>query len=89
MHRGCLNYSLGLCSAPCMCRITKEDYANLLPNVYDFLNGKDTAVYDIICKKMDQAVEIENFELAIKLRDLKFMLLKIKNSHALTWEFSK
>jgi len=78
MHRGCLNYSLGLCSAPCMCKITKEDYAKLLPNVYDFLNGKDTAVYDIICKKMDQAVEIENFELAIKLRDLKFMLLKLR-----------
>ena len=78
MHRGCLNYSLGLCSAPCMCKITKEDYAKLLPNVYDFLNGKDTAVYDIICKKMEQAVEIENFELAIKLRDLKFMLLKLR-----------
>ncbi|MBR1985170.1 MAG: excinuclease ABC subunit UvrC, partial [Clostridia bacterium] len=78
MHRGCLNYSLGLCSAPCMCRITKEDYAKILPNVYDFLNGKDTAVYDIICKKMEQAVEIENFELAIKLRDLKFMLLKLR-----------
>jgi len=78
MHRGCLNYSLGLCSAPCMCKITKEDYAKLLPNVYDFLNGKDSAVYDIICKKMDQAVEIENFELAIKLRDLKFMLLKLR-----------
>ncbi|MBQ9793088.1 MAG: excinuclease ABC subunit UvrC [Clostridia bacterium] len=78
MRKACLNYSLGLCSAPCMCRITKEDYSKLLPNVYDFLNGKDTAVYDIICKKMEQAVEIENFELAIKLRDLKFMLLKLR-----------
>ena len=27
---------------------------------------------------MEQAVEIENFELAIKLRDLKFMLLKLR-----------
>ncbi len=78
MSRGCLNYSLGLCSAPCMCKVTKEDYADLLPKVYDFLNGKDTAVYDIISKKMEQAVEIENFELAIKLRDLKFMLLKLR-----------
>lgn len=78
MHKGCLNYSLGLCSAPCMCKITKEDYQLLLPKVYEFLNGKDSAVYDIICKKMDQAVEIENFELAIKLRDLKFMLLKLR-----------
>ena len=78
MRKGCLNYSLGLCSAPCMCKITKEDYSALLPNVYDFLNGKDVAVYETICKKMDQAVSIENFELAIKLRDLKFMLLKLR-----------
>lgn len=78
MHKGCLNYSLGLCSAPCMCKITKEDYSALLPKVYEFLNGKDSAVYDIICKKMEQAVSIENFELAIKLRDLKFMLLKLR-----------
>ena len=78
MRRGCLNYSLGLCSAPCMCKITKEDYSNYLPKVYEFLNGKDSVVYDIICNKMEQAVSIENFELAIKLRDLKFMLLKLR-----------
>ncbi len=78
MRRGCLDFSLGLCSAPCMCKITKEDYNNLLPKVYDFLNGKDSAVYDIICKKMEKAVETQNFELAIKLRDLKYMLLKLR-----------
>ena len=78
MKKGCLNYSLGLCSAPCMCKITKEDYAKYIPHVKDFLYGKDDSVYNIICKKMDQAVEIENFELAIKLRDLKFMLLKLR-----------
>ncbi len=78
MRRGCLNYSLGLCSAPCLCKITKDEYAKLLPKVFEFLNGKDTNVYNIICKKMDQAVSIENFEQAIKLRDLKFLLLKLR-----------
>ncbi len=79
MRRGCLNYSLGLCSAPCMCKITKEDYRNYLPKVYEFLNGKDTAVYDTICQKMEKAVEVQNFELAIKLRDLKLMLNKLRD----------
>lgn len=78
MKRGCLNYSLGLCSAPCMCKITKEEYNKLIPQVCEFLNGKDENVYDIISKKMEQAVEVENFELAIKLRDLKFMLTKLR-----------
>ena len=78
MKKACLNYSLGLCSAPCMCKITKEEYSKFIPHVCDFLYGKDDSVYNIICKKMEQAVEIENFELAIKLRDLKFMLLKLR-----------
>ena len=74
----CLNYAMGLCSAPCAGKITKEEYAAYLPKVYDFLSGKDSAVYETICKKMDQAIEVENFELAIKLRDLKFMLQKLR-----------
>lgn len=78
MKKGCLNYSLGLCSAPCMCKITKDEYSKILPHIYDFLNGKDANVYNIISDKMEQAVSIENFELAIKLRDLKFMLLKLR-----------
>ena len=78
IHKGCLNYSMGLCSAPCMCKITKQDYNKLLPKVYEFLNGKDDAVYNIICSKMEHAVSIENFEQAIKLRDLKFLLLKLR-----------
>ena len=78
MQKACLNYDLGLCSAPCMCKITRDDYNKILPNVYDFLNGKDSSVYDIISKKMEQAIAVENFELAIKLRDLKFMLNKLR-----------
>ncbi len=78
LQKGCLNYDLGICAGPCMHRITKEEYASYIPKVCDFLSGKDDTVYNIICKKMEQAVEVENFELAIKLRDLKFMLVKLR-----------
>ena len=78
LKKECLNYAMGLCSAPCAGKITKAEYAEYLPKVYDFLSGKDSAVYDTICKKMDQAIAVENFELAIKLRDLKFMLQKLR-----------
>ncbi len=78
LQKGCLNYDLGICAGPCMHKVTKEEYANYIPKVCDFLSGKDETVYNIICKKMEQAVAVENFELAIKLRDLKFMLSKLK-----------
>ncbi len=83
IQKGCLNFDLGICSGPCMHKITKEEYANLIPKVCDFLSGKDNTIYNIICQKMDQAVAVENFELAIKLRDLKFMLTKL-NERAVT-----
>lgn len=78
VQKPCLNYDLGLCSAPCMGKISKEEYHAFLPKVYDYLNGKDSVVYDIISQKMEQAVSVENFELAIKLRDMRSMLNKVR-----------
>ena len=79
LKRECLNYSLNLCSAPCTNRISKEEYRQIIDKVCLFLEGRDKTLYDIIQTKMEKAVETENFELAIKLRDLSFMLDKLKS----------
>lgn len=81
LKRACLNYSMGLCCAPCIGNVTSIEYHKHIGEIINFLNGKDNAVYDIIKNKMDKAASLENFELAIKLRD-KLLLLDKLNEKA-------
>lgn len=76
--RECLNYSLGLCSAPCTKRITRKEYKQEIDKVISFLNGNDDEIEQILLKKMNLASENENFENAILLRDRLKMITKLK-----------
>lgn len=76
--RECLNYSLGLCSAPCTQRISKEDYRKEIDKVINFLNGNDEEIEKILTEKMLNASQNENFENAILLRDRLKMIDKLK-----------
>lgn len=67
--RECLNYSLGLCSAPCTGRISEKDYDRLVKGAISFLQGNEKDVIDILKEKMKVASESENFEVALTLRD--------------------
>lgn len=76
--RECLNYSLGLCSAPCTKRISKDDYRKEIDRVINFLNGNDEEIEQILIEKMNLAAQNENFENAILLRDRLKMIAKLK-----------
>ena len=76
--RECLNYSLGLCSAPCTKRINKADYSKEIDKVVNFLNGNDDEIQEILQKKMQNAAESENFENALIFRDRLKMVAKLK-----------
>lgn len=76
--RECLNYSLGLCKAPCTGKISKQEYSEIIQNVIAFLNGKDDNVYQILQDKMNRFARLENFEMAMQIRDRLFMLDKLK-----------
>lgn len=75
--RECLNYSLGLCSAPCTNRISAQDYKNIVQHIIDFLNGNDTVVIKRLEEKMLVCSNNENFEKAIELRDHIAMIKKL------------
>ena len=77
-ERECLNYSLGLCSAPCTKRINVADYRKELDKAINFLSGNDEEIEEILTKKMEQAAQNENFENAIILRDRLKMVAKLK-----------
>ena len=76
--RECLNYSLGLCSAPCTKRINVADYRKELDKAINFLSGNDEEIEEILTKKMEQSAQNENFENAIILRDRLKMVAKLK-----------
>lgn len=76
--RECLNYSLGLCSAPCTKKINREDYLKEVDKVISFLNGNDDEIEEILTKKMLNASENENYENAILYRDRLKMVEKLK-----------
>ena len=76
--RECLNYSLGLCSAPCTKRIDMASYRKEIDKVINFLNGNDEEIEAILLNKMEKASANENFEHAILLRDRLKMISKLK-----------
>ena len=77
VKRECLNYHLGLCSAPCTNKITKNEYDKLIKNVIDFLKGK-VNVSSILESKMQGCIASENYEQAIVYRDLLNIVSKLK-----------
>lgn len=84
--RECLNYFLGLCSAPCTGRISKEDYRKHINDAIEFLKGDTAKVKEILVSKMQNASNMQKFETAIKLRDQLNTLDRLK--HKFTTQFT-
>ena len=78
LKRECLNYSMGLCLAPCTNRVTRVEYMEELKKVINFLNGNDEEIEKILLEKMVAASNQENFERAIELREALKFTAKLK-----------
>lgn len=76
--RECLNFFLGLCSAPCTKRVKKQEYAERVKKAINFLSGNDDELESILTERMNNAAENENFESAIMYRDRLKMVAKLK-----------
>lgn len=74
----CLNYHIGLCYAPCANKISKNEYFERVKRAIDFLSGNDDEAENLLTEKMQSAVEREDFERAVILRDKIKMLSKLK-----------
>lgn len=68
-ERPCMLYQIKRCSAPCVGKISKEDYQKSVREVINFLEGKNTAYKEELSAKMQEASDNLNFELALVLRD--------------------
>ena len=67
--RPCLLHQIKRCSAPCTGEINDIDYAELVREGEEFLNGKSKVVKQELAKAMEQAAEQLDFEQAARLRD--------------------
>lgn len=67
--RPCLLYQIKRCSAPCTGEISLEDYAVLVSNSKEFLNGKSSAVQSTLSAQMQKASDDMDFERAAIYRD--------------------
>lgn len=76
--RACLNYSIGLCKAPCMQYISKEDYRQIVMQAVEFLKGNDLSVENILREKMENYASVQNFEKALEMRDNLKIIKKLK-----------
>ncbi len=67
--RPCLLFQIKRCSAPCVGRISPEDYAALVDQARGFLAGRAGKVQEALAQEMEQAAEALEFERAAALRD--------------------
>ena len=80
--RPCLEYQIGLCSAPCVGKISDERYEQDVELVSLFLNGKSIKLLNQVSKKMKSASTNLDFEAAAKYRDQLISLRTIQEKHS-------
>lgn len=67
--RPCLLHQIRRCSAPCVGRISEEDYRATVADAQRFLSGKSTQMQEVLAEQMMAASEAMEFERAAALRD--------------------
>ena len=67
--RPCLMYQIKRCAAPCVARISKPDYDELVQQTRDFLTGRSHRVPQRLAGQMQAASEGLDFETAAVYRD--------------------
>ncbi len=67
--RPCIQHQIGKCSAPCVGKISKEDYVEEIDSAIRFIEGKDKSFLDALYSKMDKYSSLREFERAALFRD--------------------
>ncbi len=76
--RPCLQHQLGRCLAPCVDKISHDDYQQQVNLAKLFLKGKSSLVIEQLIVKMELASKQLNFEQAAKYRDQITTLRKVQ-----------
>ncbi len=68
--RACLYYHMNMCTAPCLGKVSREEYRESIQGALDFLNGNYKPLLTSLTDKMNEQSEALEFEEAARTRDL-------------------
>ena len=68
-NKPCLDFHIGLCDAPCIKNISKQEYLRNVRYVRLILEGKKDSLYTSLQKEMERLAQAKDFEAAAKIRD--------------------
>ena len=68
-ERPCLEYHIKRCLAPCVGKVSQEDYGAMIRAVLLFLEGRTDDVERALERRMQHAAQAYHFEIAARLRD--------------------
>ena len=68
-NRPCLQFHIKRCTAPCVHRVSKEEYAVQVEDAVSFLKGKSQTIQQRMATEMQAASDAMHYELAAQLRD--------------------
>ena len=80
-HRHCLADVIRTCSAPCLGRVSADEYRKRFEEACAFLDGKRPEVLEEVTVKMREAAARNDFEEAARLRDTVFALKEMTKAH--------
>ena len=81
--RPCLQHQIKRCSAPCVGKITPEDYRQAVRDAERFLSGKTTDIQARLAAEMNAASEEMEFERAAALRDRIKALTQVQTAQGI------
>ncbi|WP_440053385.1 excinuclease ABC subunit UvrC [Pseudoalteromonas sp. T1lg65] len=87
--RPCLQYQLKRCSAPCVGKVSEEEYKEQVALVRQFLTGRSQEVIARLVEKMECASQTLDFERAAKHRDQIALLRQMQEQQSVAGNFAE
>jgi len=87
--RACLYYDIKLCSAPCIGKMSKDEYRSMIKDLMQFLNGRTEEITSRLQINMNAASDKLQFEKAAAIRDqLEAIEKVVKKQRVYTNEYT-
>jgi excinuclease ABC subunit C len=83
-ERACIEFEIKRCLAPCIGNQTRDEYHQIVKQVRQFLEGRDTELLNDLRAHMHAAAEREDFEEAARLRDRIFKIERTLEKQRIT-----